>query len=101
MVRPNGMSGTYYYHIVFFCLDRWETVFFPIPEAAHDTVHPMHANLQIEPSSAGQIEAGEIRRFGPDGVLYEIKRKSADGRLLIRVLDTGEETLYPLEDPRG
>ena len=65
----------------------------------------MHANLQIEPSPAKRIEAGEIRRFGPDGVLYEIKRKTADGRLLIRVLDTGEETLYPLakalQDPRG
>ncbi len=68
-------------------------------------VDHMQANLQIAPSPAKQIEAGEIRRFGPDGVLYEIKRKTADGRLLIRVLDTGEETLYPLakalEDPRG
>ncbi len=68
-------------------------------------VHPMHANMQLEPSPAKHIEAGEIRRFGPDGVLYEIKRKTPDGRLLIRVLDTGEETLYPLakalQDPRG
>ncbi len=65
----------------------------------------MHANLQIEPSPPKEIEAGEIRRFGPDGVLYEIKRKCADGRVRIRVLDTGEEAFYPLAkalaDPRS
>ncbi len=65
----------------------------------------MHANTRTMPSPASQIKAGDIRRFGPDGVLYEIKRKAADGRLLIRVLDTGEEILYPLAkalaDPRG
>ncbi len=68
-------------------------------------VGAMHTDLQIDPSPSKQIEAGDIRRFGPDGVLYEVKRKNADGRLLIRVLDSGEEAFYPLakalKDPRG
>jgi hypothetical protein len=65
----------------------------------------MHADLKVKSPPAAGIEPGEVRRFGPDGVLYEIVSKRPDGRLLIRVLDTGEETLYPLakalEDPRG
>jgi hypothetical protein len=65
----------------------------------------MHADLKVKSPSTAGIEPGDVRRFGPDGVLYEIKRKHPGGRLLIRVLDTGEETLYPLakalQDPRG
>jgi hypothetical protein len=48
---------------------------------------------------------GTIRRFGPHGVLYEIVRILDDKRAFIRVLDTGEETSYPLgkllSDPAG
>jgi len=51
-----------------------------------------------------QINLGDIRRFGPDGVLYEIIGEAKDSRVRIRVLDTGEETFYPLaralSDPR-
>ncbi len=65
----------------------------------------MHANLKEKPSLANKIEPGDICRFGPDGVIYEVKRKTSDGRVLIRVLDTGEETFYPLakalRDPPG
>lgn len=51
-----------------------------------------------------QIDLGDIRRFEPDGVLYEVIGEARDSRVRIRVLDTGEETLYPLAkalaDPR-
>jgi Family of unknown function (DUF5397) len=40
--------------------------------------------------------AGTTRRFGPQGVLYEIIRILDDERALVRVLDTGEETPYAL-----
>ena len=64
----------------------------------------MQTTLKMKSPPAKQLQPGDIRRFGPDGVLYEIKHKTADGLVLIRVLDTGEETLYPLakalEDPQ-
>lgn len=40
---------------------------------------------------------GRVRRFGPQGVLYEVVKILDDGRALIRVLDTGEETAYSLD----
>jgi hypothetical protein len=41
--------------------------------------------------------AGGIRRFGPHGVLYQVVRVLDDKRALIRVIETGEETPYPLD----
>jgi uncharacterized protein DUF5397 len=41
---------------------------------------------------------GTIRRFGPHGVLYEIVKLLDEKRALIRVLDTGEQTPYALEN---
>ncbi len=43
-----------------------------------------------------EINPGDIRRFGPDGVLYEVTGEPKEGRVRIRVLDTGEVTLYSL-----
>ena len=40
---------------------------------------------------------GRVRRFGPQGVLYEVVKILDDRRALIRVLDTGEETAYSLD----
>jgi uncharacterized protein DUF5397 len=40
---------------------------------------------------------GHVRRFGPYGVLYEVAKILDDKRALIRVIDTGEETLYSLD----
>jgi hypothetical protein len=40
---------------------------------------------------------GRVRRFGPQGVLYEVLEILDDGRARIRVLDTGEETSYSLD----
>jgi hypothetical protein len=41
---------------------------------------------------------GTIRRFGKNGVLYEVLRQVDDASVLIHVLDTDEETLYPIAD---
>jgi Family of unknown function (DUF5397) len=40
---------------------------------------------------------GRVRRFGPQGVLYEVVKILDDKRALIRVLETGEETSYALD----
>jgi hypothetical protein len=39
---------------------------------------------------------GSVHRFGPHGVLYQVVGILDDQRALIRVLETGEETPYPL-----
>jgi hypothetical protein len=41
---------------------------------------------------------GSVRRFGKNGVLYEVLRQVDDASVLIRVLDTDEETPYPIAD---
>lgn len=54
----------------------------------------------IEPVSA---LIGAIRRIGSQGPLYEVLAAVDDKRVLIRVIDTGEEVPYPIaavrEDP--
>lgn len=57
-------------------------------------------------SPAPPLHAGDVRRFGPDGVLYEILKVPVNGdKALIRVLDTDEELAYAiskiLADPTG
>lgn len=42
--------------------------------------------------------AGSVHRFGRDGVLYEVLREVNDRSALIRVIETGEETMYPIKD---
>ncbi|MGO9172277.1 MAG: hypothetical protein ACLP7P_09970 [Rhodomicrobium sp.] len=65
----------------------------------------MHVATKLKSSPVPRVSLGDIRRFGPDGVLYEITGEPKEGRVRIRVLDTGEETFYPLTkalaDPRG
>ena len=41
---------------------------------------------------------GAIRRFGKNGVLYEVLRQVDDASVIIHVLDTDEETTYPAAD---
>ena len=41
---------------------------------------------------------GTTRRFGPHGVLYEIVKLLDEKRALIRVIETGEQTAYALEN---
>ena len=47
---------------------------------------------------------GQVRRFGPHGILYEVVEHASGDMVKIRVLDTGEELDYPvskaLSDPR-
>jgi hypothetical protein len=40
---------------------------------------------------------GRIRRFGRQGVLYEVVEILDDKSALIRVLETGEETSYAVD----
>ncbi len=41
---------------------------------------------------------GSIRRFGSYGVLYEVLKEIDEKSARIRVLETGEETAYPIKD---
>ena len=43
---------------------------------------------------------GSFRRFGQEGIVYEVLSALDDETLRIRVLETGEETAYPLEDAK-
>ncbi len=45
--------------------------------------------------AAALLRSGDVRRFGPDGVLYEILHVDSNAAL-IRVIDTGEELSYPI-----
>lgn len=45
-----------------------------------------------------QSIAGSVHRFGRDGILYEVLREVDDRSALIRVIETGEETAYPIVD---
>ena len=44
---------------------------------------------------------GSVRRFGNNGVLYEVLRQIDDSSVLIHVLETGEETTYPIAEALG
>jgi Family of unknown function (DUF5397) len=41
---------------------------------------------------------GSVHRFGKNGVLYEVLKKVDATSALIRVIETGEETTYPIAD---
>jgi hypothetical protein len=41
---------------------------------------------------------GTIRRFGKNGVLYEVLRQVDENSVMIHVLDTNEEVIYPTAD---
>jgi len=43
---------------------------------------------------------GTVHRFGENGILYEVLRKVDDTSVMIRVIDTKEEALYPIADVR-
>jgi AAA+ ATPase superfamily predicted ATPase len=61
--------------------------------------------METETKKQPQLSlVGTIRRFGKNGVLYEVVRQIDVDSILIRVLDTDEETTYPaadaLQDPQ-
>ena len=51
-------------------------------------------------SAAGNANSaqlvGQVRRFGPLGVIYEIIGIVSPSEALIRVITTGEEAAYPI-----
>jgi hypothetical protein len=51
--------------------------------------------MNVQTSIAAEL-VGTVRRFGPHGVLYEVIKIIDDQRALVRVLDTSEETAYPI-----
>jgi hypothetical protein len=51
--------------------------------------------MNVQTSIAPEL-GGTVRRFGPHGVLYEVIKIIDDQRALVRVLDTREETAYPI-----
>jgi hypothetical protein len=53
-------------------------------------------NLQAFPLPSAKQFIGSVRRFGPNGVLYQVLDILDPQTARIRVLDTGEETPYPL-----
>jgi hypothetical protein len=48
---------------------------------------------------------GQVRRFGVHGVLYEVLGIISSDKARIRVIETGEETSYPIsklrKDPKS
>jgi hypothetical protein len=44
---------------------------------------------------------GTVHRFGRNGILYEVLREIDDRSAVIRVIETGEETIYPITDIRS
>jgi hypothetical protein len=43
---------------------------------------------------------GSVHRFGAHGVIYEVKSAIDENNVLIRVIETGEETTYPADAVR-
>ena len=60
----------------------------------------MNIAMATPPMRKPSIE-GSVHRFGRDGVLYEVVREVDERRALIRVIETGEETTYPITDIRS
>jgi hypothetical protein len=60
----------------------------------------MQTSLSTEPQQAlaalAAAHVGAVRRFGPDGVLYEVLDIVDLQTALVRVLTSGEEAKYPL-----
>mgnify|MGYP003394664799 CR=1 FL=1 len=53
---------------------------------------------EVHGKTTPQSLVGAVRRFGENGVLYEVVRPVDDSSVMIRVLDTGEETSYSVAD---
>lgn len=55
---------------------------------------------EVKERVSSQSLVGSVRRFGEKGVLYEVVRPVDDSSVIIRVLDTGEETTYSVAEVR-
>jgi hypothetical protein len=62
----------------------------------------MQTSFSTSPQQAlaalASAHVGVVRRFGPDGVLYEVIDIVDLQTALVRVLTSGEEAKYPLAD---
>jgi hypothetical protein len=56
---------------------------------------------EVQRKVSSQSLVGAVRRFGENGVLYEVVRPIDDSSVVIRVLETGEETAYSVAEMRG
>lgn len=56
----------------------------------------MRVDTQERNNNSSQSLVGTVHRFGEKGVLYEVVRPVDESDVIIRVLDTGEETAYPV-----
>ena len=75
------------------------TALFPLLESRAVLCYPasMHNLIDTTPKAnplARLVRPGDVRRFGPDGTLYEVVRLLDANDALIRVIDTGEELPY-------
>jgi Family of unknown function (DUF5397) len=52
------------------------------------------AQERVSPQSL----VGTVHRFGANGVLYEVVHPVNDSSVMIRVIETGEQTPYPIAD---
>ncbi len=57
--------------------------------------------VTLETTSRHPSLVGTIRRFGTEGVLYEVLKEVDEKSVLIHVLDTAEETLYSKADAQN
>ena len=55
---------------------------------------------EVKERISSQSLVGTVHRFGENGVLYEVVRPVDDSSVMIRVLDTGEETAYSVAEVR-
>ena len=55
---------------------------------------------EVKERVSSQPLVGTVHRFGEKGVLYEVVRPVNDSSVMIRVLDTGEETAYSVAEVR-
>ncbi|HEY4516390.1 MAG TPA: DUF5397 family protein [Candidatus Paceibacterota bacterium] len=54
--------------------------------------------VEVRERVSSQSLVGSVHRFGAKGVLYEVVRPVDDSSVMIRVIETGELTAYPIVD---
>ena len=58
-------------------------------------MQPATVTPSTPPHPAAEL-IGTVRRFGPQGVLYEVLELIGGDKARIRVIETGEELDYPI-----
>jgi len=57
-----------------------------------------HVRTKVRSRAPAEVPVGDLRRFGPDGVVYEVVGDvgSEPGTALIRLVESGETASYPI-----